>query len=234
MYKKLHMLALAVLVAACADDDIVIPQQQEVTAPQVGSTFVVARHKMDPSGAKRPDSDAIFNRVVASRGVTFDGRTGVWTVITYRDSIEEATDTTYSYVDGQGHLVISEGDENTHEGPIWFRYPLAIGKVAVDTISYFIVNDKIPQTFRLIGRTEHVADERIDIDGRSIETYKFATTFWMRSTVEGILLDSTSVGTTRWFAPSLGVFVRDSLGAYFFNDDPSPGEFRSVVRYALK
>lgn len=234
MLRSLLLIVAACLVVSCSDENPAAPQTPRIAIPAPGSMFEISQHRMDSQGTMLPRSASSFTMVISATNMSIGGRSGVWTAIRYRDSVSEASDTTYLCLDGRGNLLMSEGDDLSADGPSWYRFPLTAGQQILDTASYDIVSEGTPLRLTLISRTSYTSDEPIDIGGSLVPTLRFDTWYKLSAAALGQHLDSTTIAATRWFAPSLGVFVRSSFAAYEFDGEANAGVYRSVTKYSLR
>jgi hypothetical protein len=233
--RNLLILALAAaFVVSCSSNDPVSPSEPSIKIPGKGSTFEIAGYQLDSINAKIANSDFTAVQTTANIGQSFGDKTGVWSTILTDKVTGEVIDTTYMCLDEKKDLLLWTPELGADGSSRWLRLPVTSGLVFVDSVVTSGDFGGIPIEFAISVRAERSGNESIVVAGTSIATKKIALRFTIRISALGQVIDTATFNETQWFAPSLGMFIQRSTGAYSLAGEWNAGNYFKLTKYTLK
>lgn len=233
--RNLLLIALAAaFVVSCSSNDPVSPSEPSIKIPGKGSTFEIAGYQLDSLNAKIANTDFTAVQTVANIGQSFGDRTGVWSTILTDKTTGEVLDTNYLCLDEKKDLLLWTPELGADGSSRWLRLPVSSGLVSADSVVSTEDFNGIPIQLAISVRAERTGDETIVVAGSSIATKKITLRFTVRISALGQVIDSATFNETQWFAPSLGMIIQRSTGAYSLAGQPSSGSYFKLTKYTLK
>lgn len=222
--------ALALVIASCSNPSEPTPETPTMKVPGTGSTYVFDTYGTDESGAKISGSDAEFTESVIASNISFGGRTGVWSVIG-----SASTDTTHYCLDANKDVLLNSGDlEGVLGGMKWLRYPVTTGTTQKDTaISTQNING-ISIELVAIVTSSRVGEEQITVGSEAVKVVKLTSEFSVTAKAFGQVVNESTLTSTLWYAPSLGLMVRRVIPAQNVGGDLQEGTVEMLKSYSLK
>lgn len=234
MRNLLILVLAAAFVVSCSNNDPVSPAEPTVKIPGKGSTFEIAGYQLDAANAKIAGTDFTAVQTVANTGQSFGDKTGVWSTISTDKASGEVLDTNYMCLDDKKDLLLWTPELGADGSSRWLRLPVSSGLVSVDSVVSTEEFNLIPIEVAVSVRAERSGDETIVVAGSSFATKKISIRYTIRISALGQVFDTATFNETQWFAPSLGMIIQRSTGAYTLADQASPGSYFKLTKYTLK
>jgi len=241
----------ALVLAGCGSTE---PKEPLIHTPGTGSSFIYTYYSKDSSGRPIELTRRTVSRSVLATGVSVMGKNSVVQYLEDGDTInvhyEENGDASFL----QAAVAYPNNDMPELPGlPLpsvtlparWVTFPYgsrtAMAIPSFDTtIMVNVGGFPIPVTTHATGTTTYLKDEELSISGETIATNKGLLTLNITFTVPLLATGSVSVIDTIWFAPKLGMFIKDdgfSHGIFpeeYGGERDLGGTYNILTSYTLK
>lgn len=230
MKHLLLFLAAALVIASCSNTTDPTPEAPSMKVPGVGSTFTFDAYGTDDKDAKIPGTDSAFTESVVATNLSYEGKTGVWAVVS------ESSDTTFFCYDTNKDLLgyIGGGNDPLFGGLKWLRLPITTGSAITDTVVSTQDFNGIPVELVAVITRNRVGDDQATVGTESIKTIKLALNYNLTVKALGQVVDQSTMSSTLWYAPSLGAMIRRVTPANTRDGEVEPGTVEMLKSYSLK
>jgi|GEM_PF-2385305 len=249
--RLLAILATTIVIAGCSNSSEPTPPAPLITTPKVGSTYTIDSYEKDSLGRMVPGSFQTTIRTITSTNATVEGKSNV---VQYTDGDE----TTSLHFETNGDVAFfqpatSSGDQMPAGLPVeipdftiparWVTF--GYGSKAPMTIPSFDTTLMIdagvfplPVNLTATGTTSYIGTENLTTTSGVVATQKGLLSVTVNFSS---LIASGSFKTvdTIWFAPNLGMFVKDdgsttaTLPDAFGGNQNLGGTFNVLTSYSL-